>query len=224
MDFTSESSATVLLPEAEGPHPLDSELVGITKTFPWQWKDRSISLNEDLPPEVETVFLLADSSVDPADQIEATKSFLDLRDLTLGRILTLVHCALAEAKPELIPWYQGCIHFSDVVLLNRRENVSQKWIREFQDGFRQEYFPCFFELVKKGCVANTMHVLDPTPRRISLFFEEDGGDESFVDEDAESLDLPAEDPYLARYPSGLRCKPLPDAPSILGSNPNTPST
>lgn len=221
MDFTSESSSIVLLPEAEIPHPLDSELAQTTTTCAWEWNNGLFTLQEDLPPEVETVFLVADSDLDPADQIEATKSFLGLRDLALGRILTLVHCGLAEAKPELIPWYQGCIHFSDVALLNRRENVSQKWIREFQDGFRQEYFPCFFELVKKGCVENSLHVLDPTPRRLSLFFEED--DETLVEENSGTPDLPIEDPYLAKYPSGHRCKPLPDAKSILDSNPQTRS-
>lgn len=219
MDFALECPSFIALPDAEPSHPLDSKLAKLASTCRWRWENDSFIMESELPTDLDAIFLIADGKLDPPDQIEATKSFLELHGLTLGRILTVVHCGLAEAHQELLPWHQGCIHFSDVVLLNRRENVSQKWLRGFQDGFRQEHFPCFFEFVKKGRVNNPVHVLDPTPRRLSLFFEEEVDSllsEGEEDESEElSADFAREDPYLAKNPSGQRCKPFPDAHSIL---------
>ena len=222
MDFASECSCSILLPDAEPAHPLDAQLSNLASICSWRWENDSLIMGVEFPDDIEAIFLIADANLDPADQIEATKGFLELHGLTLGRIITVVHCGLAEANPELFSWHQGCIHFSDVVLLNRREEVSQKWMREFLDGFRQKRFPCFFEFVKKGRVDNPPHVLDPTPRRLSLFF--DRGEDQFVsdeevEDDSIDSDDPDEDPYLAKHPSGQRRKPLPDVRSILSSIP-----
>ena len=219
MDLVLESSSLILLPEGEDAHPMDLKLKQLSESFQWRWENGSFAC-ESLG-ETDSVFLVADGNLDPVDQIEAMKDFMESNDLDLGRILTVVHCALAEVHDELHAWYQGCIHFSDVVLLNRREGVSQKWIREFQNGFRQEYFPCFFELVKKGRVDNPVHVLDPTPRRLSQHFDEK--EDSLLDEEEDhddsgiKSDFPDGDPFLLRYSNGKRCKPLPDPASILAS-------
>ena len=218
MDLAAESTCSILLPKNEVTHPLDDELSKLAPTSKWQWINEKLEVEPVLPENTETIFMIADSSQDPADQIELTKDALPLNDLTLARIFTVVHCGLAESHPEIVSWYQGCIHFSDVVLLNRRDQVSQKWIKEFLDGFRQEHFPCFFEFVKKGRVDNPPHVLDPTPRRLSLFFDEEDNlfaDTEEEDDDEADFDESKEDPYLARYPSGHRCKALPEIGSIL---------
>lgn len=223
LDFVSEGSAFIALPSEETTHPLDSELASLAPTCHWQWENNSFRLESSLPEDVEQIFLLTDHNLDPIDQIEATKDFITASGLALGRILTVVHCGLAEHCTKLMPWYAGCIHFSDVVFLNRRENVSQKWIRAFQEDFRQQYFPCFFEFVKKGKVNNPVHVLDPTPRRLSLYFDEEF-DLPDADEEDDLVDgNPAEDPYLAKHPTGERCKPLPDTRSIL-SDASQPSS
>ena len=218
MDFASEFPCSILLPKNEASHPLDDELSKLIPISKWQCGSGKLEIDPVLPVNTEAIFMIADSSQDPADQIELTKDTLKFHELTLARIFTVVHCGLAESHPEIVSWYQGCIHFSDVVLLNRRDKVSQKWIKEFLNGFRQEHFPCFFEFVKKGQVANPLHVLDPTPRRLSLFFDDDddvlANDDEEEEEEAED-DEAKEDPYLARYPSGKRCKALPEIRSIL---------
>lgn len=221
MDLVLESKSLILLPEGEGSHPMDLKLNELSKPSQWRLENGSFAIDCESIGEVDSVFFVADANSDPADQIEAMKDFMASNDLDLARILTVVHCALAEVHAELHAWHQGCIHFSDVVLLNRREGVSQKWIREFREGFRQEYFPCFFEFVKKGRVDNPVHVLDPTPRRLSQYFDEEeedllDGEEDDDDSGMES-DLPDEDPFLLRYPNGQRCKPLPDPVSIIAS-------
>lgn len=223
LDLVSESSSVILLPEGESDHPIDDKLAKLPSVSleRWRWRDGSFDLASNALQGKDIVFLVTETTIDPVDQIEATKKFVNRWGLTLGRILTIAHCGLAEAHPELHPWHQGCIHFSDAVLLNRREQVSQKWLKEFQDEFRRDYFPCFFEFVKNGRLENPFHVLDPTPRRLSLFFEKD--DEALWEdcEEDESgdggSDFPKEDPYVARYPSGQRCKPLPDPKAILSA-------
>jgi len=223
LDLASEPSCSILLPEGETAHPIDDRLAKLPSAalVRWCWKDGSFDLASNGLEWKDIVFLVADATLDPVDQIEATKEFIERSGLMLGRILTIAHCGLAEAHPELHPWHQGCIHFSDVVLLNRREKVSQKWLKEFQDGFRRDHFPCFFEFVKNGCVENPFHVLDPTPRRLSLFFDEE---EVFGLEDCEEneseddlADFSREDAFLAKYPSGQRCKPLPDPGAIISA-------
>lgn len=65
------------------------------------------------------------------------------------------------------------MHFSDVVLLNRREGVANKWMSDFQLRFKEACYPCLFEVVKKGRVKNPMVVLDPQARRMSHIFDID---------------------------------------------------
>ena len=43
--------------------------------------------------------------------------------ITIARVITIVNCELAEKHSALLAWYEACVHFSDIVLLNRREGV-----------------------------------------------------------------------------------------------------
>lgn len=214
LDLATDAKPLILLPENEPSHPLDSDLARMPSTCleRWRWRDHDFDFDLAHTTGADTFFLVTDGTLNPIDQIEATKQLLNRHDLTLGRILTIVHCGLAAAHPELEVWHQACIHFSDVALLNHREKVSQKWLKEFQNGFRRESLPCFFENVKNGRVANSVHVLDPTPRRLSLYFDE-VDDPFFLKENEE--DSPEEDSYIARYPSGKRCKPIAEPKAIL---------
>ncbi|MFP6901481.1 MAG: hypothetical protein VCA36_11090 [Opitutales bacterium] len=217
LDLATDTKALILLPENEPSHPLDSELAKISSTClkRWRWKDHDFDFGLAHPSGADIFFLVTDGMLNPIDQIEATKQFLQRNELTLGRILTVAHCGLAATHPELEAWHQACIHFSDVVLLNHREKVTQKWLKEFQNGFRREYLPCLIEYVKKGRVGNPAHILDPTPRRLSLYFDE--VDEPFLLEENDDYDDLEEDPYLAKYPSGKRCKPIADPKVILSA-------
>jgi len=183
----------------------------------------------DWPEGVSQVFLVADGRANPVDQVEALKPWLERQGAELARILCVVNCQLAASTPALLPWFDACVHFSDVVLLNRREGVENRWISDFQKRYGERFYPCLFEFVKKGQVANPLVVLEPQARRISQYFDE--SEEPIVegliietdmpgrDDEAEGEDggtgSPAEDFYLARRAGGRRLHEIPDIAKYL---------
>ena len=90
-----------------------------------------------------------------------------------ARILCVIHCGLAAQHKELLAWYDACVHFADVVLLNRREGVANKWMSDFQARYAAQFLPCLFELVKAGRVENPALILEPQARRMSHVFDEE---------------------------------------------------
>lgn len=135
-------------------------------------------------------------------------------------------------REELIPWFDACVHFSDVVLMNRREDVPNKWFSDYEGRFRKECYPALFDIVKKGRVRNPAEILYPEPRRLSQAFdelseaaaEEELPDIEFIDEIVDETDVAAEagfdddddesdeavEPYFERRLSGDRVRRLPD--------------
>ena len=96
------------------------------------------------------------------------------------------------------------------MLLNRREGVANKWVKDFEAGYRTQCCPTRFLLVKKGRVANPFEVLEPEARRLSLYFDEHipiEADEFEEDALAEEI---KPDPYIERLESGHRVYPVPD--------------
>ncbi|WP_221029576.1 hypothetical protein [Actomonas aquatica] len=215
---------------------------GIETTMPrgevatWLWEE-----HEDFAPTMAAVwpeaatvgFFIVDGLRNPVDQIEAFKPWLAGQGLELARVVCVFHCALVAEHERLRAWYDACVHFSDIVLLNRREGVENKWISELRTRFSKSYLPCLVEMVKKGRVANPALVLDLQVRRYSHWFDADENPWSgLVDDDTEiiiedeedpkgrgsadeELDFDEEDTYLARHPSGLRKKDIPDIAKIL---------
>ncbi len=201
----------------------------------WTWEEHA-----DFPPTIAAVwpagatvgFFVVDGMRNPVDQIEAFKPWLQGQGLELARVVCLYHCALVAAHERLRAWYDACVHFSDIVLLNRREGVENKWISDLRTRFSKSYLPCLVEMVKKGRVANPALVLDLQVRRYSHWFDaaespwmglvdadtqiiiededgvagDDGEDELLEDQ---------EDTYLARHPSGLRKKDVPEIGKIV---------
>lgn len=212
----------VLISDSEIREPAAEALPGLDY---WKWTGESI--DGRLPPEANRVFFVADGRVNPVDQIEVFKSWLVAQGGELARVLCVVNCQLAEKNPPLVAWYDACIHFSDVVLLNRREGVENKWISDFQNHFKKQFIPALFELVKESRVKNPNLVLEPQARRLSHVFDEEQdwiftnaeGDE--IDEEEETSGdeeieaTPEEDPYFARRPGGQRLKQIPDIARIL---------
>ncbi|HWA85841.1 MAG TPA: hypothetical protein VG710_06440 [Opitutus sp.] len=210
----------VLVSDAEGADA--TELPG-TRT--WKWTGEAIA--GTLPADATQVFFVADGRSNPVDQVEAFKPWLEAQGGELARVLCVVDCQLAGQHPELLAWYDACVHFSDVVLLNRREGVENKWISDFQGHFKKQFLPALFELVKGGRVKNPRLVLEPEARRMSHFFEAEpdwtvGGsdgdelDEEAGDGDEEEVELVAkEDPYLERRAGGRRVKQIPDVSGFL---------
>ncbi|MFW5883399.1 MAG: hypothetical protein ACOCVG_03430 [Verrucomicrobiota bacterium] len=166
----------------------------------------------------DVIFLLAPGRDDPRPVIEALPEMLEHYDWELGRIICLIDCQLAAEHPKLRPWWDCCVHFADVVLLGKREDLSNKWIKDFEERYtREKRLPCLFALIKKGHVENPAFVLEPQPRRMSIYFEELielDEDESYAE--AEEGDAPAEERYFERIPGTTRYRiPLPDIRECL---------
>lgn len=173
------------------------------------------------PADAETVFLIADGRGNPLDAIEAFGDWLQSTGHVLARIITVVHCRLLYEQPKLGIWHRACIHFSDAVLLNRREDIPNKWFTEFRQPYEQEAYPCLFELVKKGRVKNPPLILEPQSRRLSLAFDTDIDPVDLIEFDEDDLpDEPIDltrptDPWLKRLSSGHWERSLPDISEYL---------
>lgn len=219
IDFGIEPSTSVEVCYSTGDReswdsPLDLKHPAcLQMTYEWEGTERGLEID----PQGDAIFVVADGHSDPADFVESF--FLWLKDVgkELGRILTVADCGRIHEEPKMLLWYDCCVHFSDVVLLSNRRDVPNKWIDEFKDRYLKEYYPCLFEFVKKGRLANPSLVLEPEARRISkLFdeaeeyvFEDDDEDEELEDEDEFAAGNPEKDPYLAKLVNGRREKTLP---------------
>ena len=231
-----EERAHVYLPAGEAPQAED-EKIGATTTTRMAWNAELQLLVADAPPaEATHIFIMLDGRVNPVDQLEALKPWLAAHSLPVARILTVVHCQLLEKNPALQPWFDACIHFSDVVLLNRREGVANKWMSEFRRRYEDQYMPCVFEMVKAGRVKNPVEILDSVARRLSQYFDPTEWDDIDLegveigesdDEDGENArpldkseldpdDQPPAEPWLERDAAGRRKQPLPDIRKYLG--------
>ena len=215
--LAEQDKAVVLVAKGEAADPADAKLAALPNATVqrWEWTPSEL-------PDVEglgdaTVFFLADSRVSPIDQIEALKPWLIRHGAELARVFVTVDCQLAEKNPILVPWFTACIHFADVVFLTKREGVANKWLSDFIKHFTEEHFPCHFVQVKtKGDLSNPPLLLDPTPRRVSQYFEEgepvydiEGLETDDEDDEEDDGAIPPE-PYFLRDRSGRREKELPN--------------
>ena len=216
----SPGDTAVLLSAEEPSKPVDEKLGKVTR---WTWNDEDKYMSCVLPPGAKTVFFVTDGRKNPVDQVEALKPWLEGQGAELARILTVVDCALASEHPPLMGWYEACIHFSDVVLLNHREGVANKWMSDFKRHFEELCYPCLFEFVKEGRIKNPALILSPEPRRMSHAFEdepewivigeegEEEDEESSEKEGEEEVEVTQEeDPYFARRLGGRRVKEITD--------------
>jgi len=192
------------------------------KLEPFSFRDGHFAFEPkaDTSEENDVAFFLSDGRVSVIDQIEAFPPWLASRGLELARVILVVDCALAAAHPEVAAWHEACVHFTDCVLMNRRNALSNVWAQQFQKKFAEARFPCVFCNVKDNAVENAPLVLFPEARRMSLVFDHiDPIDELELDEE----NLPEEpftlenkpDPYFERMPGGQRRKPVPDVSEFL---------
>lgn len=164
----------------------------------------------------EKIFFLAPGTADPADVIEALKSWIEHNGCRLGRIISVLHCSFLAQNAGASAWFDACIHFSDVVLLGRREAVDPQWLKDFQARQRKTCSPALVELVSKGKAKNPVAVLEPQARRLSLYFDELIPIEEDEFEDDEQPQDTKPDRYIERNESGQRCYPIPDIRQFLG--------
>ena len=217
-----EDRPAVMLSDSEAPSALDDKLPGLTR---WTWSDGFVI--GTLPPDASHVFFVTDGRRDPVEQLETLKTWLEAQGAELGRIICIVNCQLAEKHPPLLAWFEACVHFSDVVLLTRREGVANKWLSDFRAHFDNQFYPCLFELVKEGRVKNPALVLDPLARRLTHAFDAEQdwiftdaeGEEIEEDEETEGDEeveaKQEEDPYFVRDAANRRVKKIPDIGKFL---------
>ncbi len=216
--LAADTPAVLLLAASEDADPADAALAarGNLRLERWSWNGTDLP---DLPVAPgATVFFLAESRGDPVTQIEALKPWLARHHAELARILCVVDCQLAERKPELALWFDACIHFADVVLLTKRDGVANKWLSAFIRRYEDQFFPCLFLHLKKTGLPNPALVLEPQPRRVSQYFDEQDELPDIAIETEEEADEDGEDdgesiapePYFERNRSGRRVKEVPD--------------
>ncbi|MDX2186570.1 MAG: hypothetical protein SFV32_06535 [Opitutaceae bacterium] len=225
-----EDVPVVLFAESEVETPLDQKLGRVQR---WRLSDGFLEVPAEHWQGATHVFLVLDGAKDPVDQIEAIKPWWQATGMELARVITVVDCTLASKHPPLLTWFDACIHFSDAVLLTRREGVPNKWLSDFQSRYKDQFLPCLFEFVKGGRVKNPPLILEPEARRVSHFFDETdwvvaGEDEDLEigseDEDDgretnEEVEVTeAVDPFLERRIGGRRVKELPDIRRYLTGN------
>lgn len=213
---------TLYIAEPERNEAAEKPLAGVPALTLRSWKfDDSglIDLGEPHDTGDNAVFL-TDGEDDPVDQIEAFSALAKRLGWHVARVITIVDCAFANAVPASAEWFAACTHFSDTLLLTNRENVSNKWINEFKKPAVAACFPCTFELVKKNRVENPARVLDDSPRRMTMIFDEQDPiyDMEFDEENLpeEPFDLvSAPDPYLETTDSGSRKIVIPRIGELL---------
>lgn len=189
------------------------------KRYAWNGLDEGLAIEATS----ETVFIVADGLADPADFVEAFFYWLQEVPYELGRIITVVDCNRIQKERKLLHWYDCCIHFTDVVLLGHRDEVSNKWIEEFKERYLKEYYPCLFVFVKKGRLPNPSLVLEPEARRISKLFDEadeyvfvdEDDDEDIDEEDEPAAGDPSKDPFLAKLGNGRRKRTLANLRNLI---------
>jgi hypothetical protein len=219
----ADEKVVVLLSESERPDPADDLLAKLPHVEVQRWKWEGPDLPRFKLPAMAAVFLVADPLASPIDQIEALKPWLIAQGRELARIFCCVDCQLAEKQPVLMQWFEACIRFADIVFLTNRAGVANKWLSDFIQHFKSQFFPCLFIQVKKGDLPNPALVLDPTPRRLTQYFEEGADfsglvietDDDEEEDDEEADGLPEPEPYFERLLNGHRAKEVPDVRDYL---------
>lgn len=223
----------VLLEESEVADAGDAKLALLKSTEIRRWKWNGSELPGVSLEGVDTVFFVASSTGDPVTQLEALKPWLVHHHVELSRIFCVIDCQLAEKTPPLLPWYDACVHFSDVVFLSRREGVANKWLSDFLRRYADEFVPSLFLQLKKTGIANPALVLEPQPRRVSQYFDEgevalppgieieETGDEPDSDDEDDDSELIQPEPYFERERSGRRVKELPNIANYLPGRSDT---
>jgi hypothetical protein len=220
-----DDRAAVLISEEEAAAEVDAQLPNLDR---WVWNSAEDNpIVAELPRDATHIFFLADGRKNPVDQVEHFKTWLDAQGAELARVFCIVSCQLAEKNPPLLAWYEACVHFADVVLLNKREGVENKWVSDFLGHFKKQFYPCVFDLVKEGRVKNPALILEPQARRVSHVFDgeqnwiftnaegEEVDEQEEVDDEEEIEAKPEEDPYFERRAGGRRVKELPDIAKFL---------
>lgn len=196
-------------PKGETGSPYDEQIDALENVSSVDWELSKGKIKHGrISAAPDKIIFLAPGLSDPADVAEALKTWIVHNDCELGRIITVLNCSFLAEQEKSRAWFDACIHFSDVVLLARRESVGNKWIKEFEAHYKKACCPCLIELVSKGKSRNPAAVLEPEARRMSLFFDELIPIEEDEFEDEEQPEDLKPDRYIERNESGQRVRPI----------------
>jgi len=221
--LTPEDRPAVMIAEGDAPGDAGAKLPNVS---PWQWTDENV-IAGTLPAGATHVFFVTHGRENPVDQVEVFKAWLEAQGGELARVFCVVDCQLAAKHPPLVAWYEACVHFADVVLLNKREGLENKWVSDFLSHFKKLYYPCLFEMVKDAQVKNPALILEPQARRMTHVFDEEQNwiftdaegeeiDEQEETDDEDGVEVkPEEDPYFERLNGGRRVKTIPKIAEFL---------
>ena len=211
--------AAVLLAADEPAVEADAKLPRVER---WTWLDEG-AISATIPEGATHVFFVSDGRRNPIDQAEVFKPWVEAQGGEVARVLCVINSQLAEKHPALLAWYEACVHFSDVVLLNKREGVENKWMSDFLAHFKKQFYPCLFEMVKDSQVKNPALLLDPQARRMTHVFDEEQDwiftnaegeeidEQEETDDDEDDIEAkPEVDRYFERRAGGRRVIELPD--------------
>lgn len=207
--LSPEQQVLYFHPKGEVSSPFDEQIEALENVSIVEWELAEGKVKHGrISAAPEKIFFLAPGTSDPADVADALKEWVTHNDCELARIITIIHCSFLKEQEKSKGWFDACIHFSDVVLLARRESVDDKWLKAFQGHYQKERYPCHIELVSKGKAKNPVAVLEPQARRLSLFFDEliPIEEDEFEDED-QPVDIKP-DRYIERNESGQRMQPI----------------
>lgn len=214
-DLATESDPfTLHIEEQEKPNEWDDKLSALNHVTIEPYKGGVSQITTDQINPQHTNLIIAPGLANPVDQNEALKTLVEQSSCELGRVISVVQCDQLEAHKKLQSWYDACIHFSDVCLINRGADTTNQFVQDVIDRYKEQQFPCLFEQVFKKGIKNPGLILEPQARRISLYFEPEE-DAWLDDEDDEDWEGPTEDPYMVRIASGSREKWVPDVAAIL---------
>lgn len=202
-------------PKGEAQSPFDPAFEALDNVSVIHWElDGTTIRHGPIKAAPQKIIFLAPGTDNPADVAEALKKWANGNRCQIARIITVVHCAFLHQNTAALPWFNACIHFSDVILLNRREAVPNKWVKDFESSYKKEHNPTRFLLAKKGRVANPFEVLEPEARRRSLYFDEllPIAEDEFEDEAPEDTQP---DKYIERLENGQRAFSIPDIKQML---------
>lgn len=215
--FNEECTYFVLINKDEESSEFNSKIQRLanTKVLTWSYVGSKIVTPTLDASAQDSIFLIGYGRADLVEQIEKTKEWLKELNLTLTRVISVIDCTLASVKHITIPWFDALVHFSDCVLLNRREGIPNKWIQDFIKKFEKLHYPCIIEQVVKRKVQNPAFILDTQVNRYTHFFEVEDNFENldFTDSnvDKEILDPDAKvDPYMEKLDNGQRKIKLPN--------------
>ena len=113
------------------------------------------------------VFWMPNGRRNPVDQIEAVQAWLPASGGELARIVCVIRLRAGGPQPGLLPWYDACVHFADVVLLSRREGVDNKWMSGLPGALQEPVL----SLCDGACAggAGAQSGAHPQPARIENF-------------------------------------------------------